>query len=120
MCSDLRITQERGEGIRRIFDQMRGEGLVDPVYEQGSGSVRLSLIAAPRLDPDVEERLPVGAPDVLKVLRDAGRPLGTGEIMAAVGRSRPWVRDVLEALREEGQVQWRGATTTWRSASTRR
>ena len=108
VCSDLRITQERGEGIRRIFDEMRGEGLVDPVYEQGSGSVRLTLMATPRLDPEVEKRLPIGAPDVLRVLRESGRPLGTGEIMAAVGRSRPWVRDVLEALRIEGQVQWRG------------
>lgn len=110
VCSDLRITQERGEGIRRIFDQMRSEGLVDPVYEQGSGSVRLSLIAASRLDPDLQERLPVGAADVITVLREARRPLGTGEIMAAVGRSRPWVRDVLEALREEGQIEWRGAS----------
>lgn len=110
VCSDLRITQERGEGIRRIFDEMRDEGLVDPVYEQGSGSVRLKLIAAPRLDPEVEQRLPVGSSDVLRVLRDSTRPLGTGEIMSAVGRSRPWVREVLEALQAEGEVEWRGTS----------
>lgn len=108
VCSDLRITQERGEGIRRIFEEMRDGGLVDPTYEQTSGSVRLSLVAASRLDADVADRLPVGAEDLLEALRTAGRPLGTGEVMEIVGRSRPWVRGALEALRAEGQVEWRG------------
>lgn len=110
VCHDLGITQERGEGIRRIFDRMRGEGLVDPQYEQTSGSVRLSLVAAQRLDADVLGRLPVGATDVLRALRDAGRPLGTGELMGVLGRSRPWVREALEALRAEGQVSWSGTS----------
>lgn len=108
VCCDLRITQERGEGIRRIFDEMREEGLMDPVYEQSSGSVRLSLVAVNRLDPAIERRLPVGAMDVLRALREAGRPLGTGELMVLLGRSRPWVRETLEALRNEGQVEWQG------------
>lgn len=108
VCNDLRITQERGEGIRRIFAEMRHVGLVDPTYEQTSGSVRLSLVAADRLDADVARRLPVGAQDLLAALREAGRPLGTGELMEMVGRSRPWVRESLEALRDEGQVEWRG------------
>ncbi len=111
VCSDLRITQERGEGIRRIFDEMREVGLVDPTYEQTSGSVRLTLMAADRLDPAVARRLPMGASDVLAVLRDADRPLGTGELMELLGRSRPWVRETLEALRAEGQVQWRGKSS---------
>lgn len=108
VCSDLRITQERGEGIRRIFDEMRGVGLVDPTYEQTSGSVRLTLMSADRLDAAVARRLPMGASDVLAALREADRPLGTGELMEVLGRSRPWVREKLEALRAEGQVQWRG------------
>lgn len=108
VCSDLRITQERGEGIRRIFEEMRHVGLVDPTYEQTSGSVRLALIAADRLDAEVASRLPAGAPELLEALREAGRPLGTGELMEIVGRSRPWVRETLEALRDEGQVEWRG------------
>jgi len=29
-CTDLRITQEFGEGIRRMFDEMRAAGLSDP------------------------------------------------------------------------------------------
>lgn len=108
VCSDLRITQERGEGIRRIFEEMRQGGFVDPTYEQTSGSVRLSLVAAARLDAEVARRLPVGATDLLEALRGAGRPLGTGELMEVVGRSRPWVREALEALRAEGEIEWRG------------
>ena len=43
--SDLGITQERGEGIRRMFEEMRLVGLTDPDYHQTSGSVRLTLTA---------------------------------------------------------------------------
>ncbi|MXX00130.1 MAG: hypothetical protein F4Z79_00690 [Acidimicrobiia bacterium] len=32
VCADMRYGQELGEGIRRMFDQMRREGLADPVY----------------------------------------------------------------------------------------
>lgn len=108
VCSDLGITLERGEGIRRIFEEMRMVGLTDPVYEQTSGSVRLILTAIGRLDPRVEESLPPGADEILQLLRTQGGPLGTGEITDATGRSRPWIRTALEALREAGLVEWRG------------
>ena len=87
VCSDLAITQELGEGIRRIFDEMRVNGLSDPIYQQTAGSVRLTLASIARLDPHVEKRLPRGARDVLKALRAAGQPLGTGEVSELVGRS---------------------------------
>lgn len=124
VCSDLRITQELGEGIRRIFDEMRALGLTDPIYSQTSGSVRLALTSTSRLDPIVSARLPIGSSDVLAALRQAARPLGTGEIMELVGRSRPWVKEVLTALRDEGEVEWTGRSTkdpraTW-SIATRR
>lgn len=108
VCSDLALTQELGEGIRRIFEEMRAHGLSDPVYRQTAGSVRLTLAAIARLDPETAARLPGAAGDVLQVLRGAGRPLGTGEVSALVGRSRPWTLRVLGALREEGLVHWRG------------
>jgi len=124
VCSDLRITQELGEGIRRIFEEMRALGLTDPIYTQTSGSVRLTLASASRLDPVVSARLPVGSSDVLRVMRQAGRPLGTGEIMELVGRSRPWVKEVLAALRNEGEVEWIGKSAkdpraTWSVAARR-
>jgi ATP-dependent DNA helicase RecG len=37
VCADLRIGQELGEGIKRIFEEMRRVGLTDPVYKQGGG-----------------------------------------------------------------------------------
>ncbi|MFC0248647.1 ATP-binding protein [Citricoccus parietis] len=119
VCSDLGITLERGEGIRRMFEEMRGLGLVDPLYEQTGGSVRLTLAATSRLDPELESKLPAGADDLVRMLRQHGGAIGTGEIVEESGRSRPWVRTVLETLREAGVVAWEGKSpkdprATWR------
>ena len=46
VCADLRFGQELGEGIRRMFEEMRLAGLADPEYHQTAGSVRLTLRAA--------------------------------------------------------------------------
>ena len=43
VCADLRIGEEAGEGIKRIFDEMRSAGLAEPVYKQTRASVRLIL-----------------------------------------------------------------------------
>jgi ATP-dependent DNA helicase RecG len=43
VCADMRIGQELGEGIKRIFDEMRFAGLAEPVYKQTNASVRLIL-----------------------------------------------------------------------------
>lgn len=106
--NDLGFTQERGEGIRRIFDEMRALGLVDPVYRQTSGSLRLTLLGMSRLDPQIAGRLPGGASEVLIALRTADRPMGTGEVSTLVGRSRPQVIKALQALRDVGEVVWTG------------
>lgn len=37
VCTELGITREFGEGIRRMFEEMRLEGLTDPVYLPGAG-----------------------------------------------------------------------------------
>lgn len=108
VCSDLAITQELGEGIKRMFDEMRANGLSDPIYKQTAGSVRLTLAAIARLDPQVEARLPRGANDVLKTLRITGAPMGTGELSESIGRARPSTLRILNALRDEGLVHWRG------------
>ncbi len=119
VCNDLGITQEKGEGILRIFDEMRMRGLADPIYRQTSGSVRLTLLSTPRLDAETEARLPGGAHGVLEVLRAAGRPLGTGEIAVGIGRQRPATLRALKALQEVGEVVWVGKSpkdprATWR------
>jgi ATP-dependent DNA helicase RecG len=47
VCADMRIGEELGEGIKRIFDEMRFAGLAEPVYKQTNASVRLILSGNP-------------------------------------------------------------------------
>ncbi len=108
VCADLRIGQELGEGIKRIFEEMRRVGLTDPVYRQGTGSVKLRLEAVPRLRPEVARRLPKGSQSVLDLLRGAAMPMGTGEVADALGISKPSATTRLQALRAEGLVEWIG------------
>lgn len=108
VCADLRIGQELGEGIKRIFEEMRRVGLTDPVYRQGTGSVKLRLEAVPRLSSEVAKRLPRGSQAVLDVLRGAAMPMGSGEVADALGISKPSATTRLRALRAEGLVEWSG------------
>jgi ATP-dependent DNA helicase RecG len=120
VCTDLRIAQEMGEGIQRIFDEMRLRGLVDPVYRQTSGSVQLTLSSADAISREVRNTLPRGTMATLDALRRATRPLGTAEIVELVGdASRPTVLRRLNALRDHGLVLWEGKSAkdpraTWR------
>ena len=106
VCADLRFGQELGEGIRRIFDEMNLAGLADPDYTQTSGSVRLTL-SFQAVDRELEQRLPEGARDILRLIRDAER-VSTGDVVAATGESRPVVLRHLRALRDEGLIDWIG------------
>jgi ATP-dependent DNA helicase RecG len=106
VCADLDFGQELGEGIRRMFEEMRLAGLADPAYHQTSGSVRVTLSSVP-IDRALEARLPDGSRELLRYIREAGRA-STGEVMEAVGRSRPVVLRQLGALREAGLVSWTG------------
>lgn len=106
VCADLKFGQELGEGIRRMFEEMRLAGLSDPTYFQTSGSVRVTLSSAP-FDRELEARLPRGARDLLRRIREAGRA-STGELVEASGRSRPGVLKQLRALEDAGLVVWNG------------
>lgn len=108
VCSDLGIAQELGEGIRRMFEEMRERGLTDPIYEQGPGTVRLVLSAADAIPTDVRARLSRGALGVLDAMRRANQPLGTGQIEELAGIARPTALRHLRALQDEGLVQWEG------------
>ncbi len=111
VCADLRIGQELGEGIKRIFDEMRRVGLSDPIYEETAGTVRLTLRALPRLDPRVATRLPRRSQEVLDILRGAERPLSTGDIAERMSMSKPATSKRLAALRGEDLVRWVGRST---------
>lgn len=106
VCADLSLGQELGEGIRRMFEEMRQAGLNDPVYRQTSGSVELQLLAEP-VDRQLEERLPEHARAITRALRSAGR-MSTGEVREVLGISRPVAQRELNALRDAGVVEWVG------------
>jgi len=106
VCADLSLGQELGEGIRRMFEEMRHAGLTDPVYRQTSGSVELQLLAEP-VDRELEERLPEQARAISGTLRLEGR-MSTGDLTNALGISRPVVQRELGMLRDAGIVEWVG------------
>ena len=108
VCADLRFGQELGEGIRRMFEEMRLAGLADPVYRQTSGSVRLTL-SADAVDRELESRLPSGARELVRAIRDLPRP-STGDLATALGVSRPVAIRRLRALQKEGIVEWVGTS----------
>lgn len=108
VCADLGITRELGEGIRRIVDEMRRRGYVDPVYTQSASSVTLTLHAVDAIPPEVLARLTPSASAVLGALREIGEPIGTGALAEMAGITRMTATRALAALQEEGLVTWRG------------
>ncbi|WPF65849.1 ATP-binding protein [Corynebacterium sp. 22KM0430] len=108
MASELRIGQELGEGIRRIFSEMRDVGFTDPAYSQTNGTVTLRLGTARRVSEQDLASLPTGAAAILTVLQRADTPLGTGDIATMVNMSRPSTRNALTALRDAGYITWQG------------
>ena len=92
--------------------KMRISGLADPRFRQTSGSVRVTLVGSPRLNPDTENRLPAGARRALEVLRAQAGPMSTSEIAQGMGVQRPAAIRALRALRDLGEVVWRGTSPT--------
>ncbi|MGO4956943.1 ATP-binding protein [Luteococcus sp. Sow4_B9] len=108
VCADLGITRELGEGIQRIFAEMRRAGLTDPVYTQLSGAVRLTLMAADALPDEVLARLTPSARSILNAMRLAAEPCGTGALAAAAGVTRMTATRALGQLAGEGLVRREG------------
>lgn len=106
VCADLRFGQELGEGIRRIYDEMRIAGLADPLYRQTTASVRLTLSGV-LVDRELEARLPRETRQIVAAIRAAER-LGTGDLEGLLGLSRPATLDRLRRLQVEGVIQWVG------------
>lgn len=108
VCSDLGIARELGEGIKRIFGDMRRLGLSDPIYSQTAGSVRLLMSSADALPEHVRAALPRAARMILDVLRREGRALSTGQIASLAEVARPTAIRHLQTLREHELVVWDG------------
>lgn len=105
-CADLRFGRELGEGIKRIYDEMRAAGLVDPVYQHGPATVTLILAATP-LNPEIAERLPSRASEAMEHIRSSGG-MSTGDVADAIGLSKPATLTRLRALQHAGLIEWVG------------
>lgn len=106
VCADQRFGQELGEGIRRMFEEMRLAGLGDPLYEETQASVRLTL-SGEAYDRELDSRLPRDSREIIAALRD-GRALSTGEVAEHIGISRVTAKNRLDQLKEAGLVAWTG------------
>jgi ATP-dependent DNA helicase RecG len=106
VCADLDFGQELGEGIRRIYEEMRLAGLQDPIYTQTAASVRL-VLSGESTDRELDAQLNPDARTISVALRDAGR-LSTGEVAELLGRSRPYAIRTLKALEAAGVIRWVG------------
>ncbi|WP_423919550.1 ATP-binding protein [Candidatus Poriferisodalis sp.] len=106
VCAELRFGQELGEGIRRIFDEMRSAGLTDPTYTQTSTSVQLTLSSF-TVNVELEQQLMPRQRQLLGLLR-AHDGLSTGDAVEASGWSRPVVLRDLGRLRDLGLIEWLG------------
>lgn len=106
VCADLRFGQELGEGIRRMFEEMRQAGLNDPIYRQGLSGVQLSLLGDP-VERALDAQLTDRGRGIMAMLRQAER-LSTGEIAEALEDSRPVVQRELKALQDAGLIEWVG------------
>jgi ATP-dependent DNA helicase RecG len=106
VCADLNYGQELGEGIRRMFEEMRQAGLNDPIYRQTSGSVTVKLLAEPA-DRRLEARLSAYARMIVSTLRESDR-LSTGEVADILEVSRPVAQRELAALKDAEVIEWVG------------
>jgi ATP-dependent DNA helicase RecG len=106
VCADLHFGQELGEGVRRIFEEMRLAGLVAPEYAQTAGSVILRL-SGDAVDEELERRMPENVREIVRAIRDLQRP-STGDLVAETGLSRPALLFRLRRLQDAGVVEWVG------------
>ncbi|MDP9801050.1 ATP-dependent DNA helicase RecG [Arcanobacterium wilhelmae] len=111
-CTDLGYSQELGEGIKRMVDEMRSAGLTDPVFEQQRMHVILTLPFLARVTSEGDAPLPKHADSVIRALRSLGGRGGTTEIASAAGLSRPTTRTTLQALESAGIISWDGKSPT--------
>jgi ATP-dependent DNA helicase RecG len=101
------IARELGEGIRRMFEHMRDAGLVDPIYQQSSMGVALTLLDQPMTAP-IRDALSATAMRILTLLQEQGDSLGTTQIAETIGIARPTAIKHLKALQAARLVVWTG------------
>lgn len=108
VCADLNFGQELGEGIRRMFDEMRLAGLTPPHYQETAGSVKLVLAALPA-EPVLEDLRSEYA-EIVRLLRMEG-PKSSGEIASHMDISRPTLIRWMKELESLSLVRWKGTSS---------
>ncbi|MEO6487879.1 MAG: ATP-binding protein, partial [Thermoanaerobaculia bacterium] len=106
--SDLGFGRELGEGVNRMFEEMRLVGLPDPIYSQGPASVTVTLLAD-ALVARVLDRLPRGSERFAEYLSRHGR-VTTTEAVDLMQASRPTVLRHLHDLSAEGLLEHVGTS----------
>lgn len=106
VLADLDFGQELGEGIKRMYEEMRLAGLQEPRYRQSSAAVLVELSGDP-VERRLDALLPQETRESVGALRDAGR-MSTIEVADAIGLSRPVTIRRLSVLRDAGVVAWIG------------
>jgi len=121
VLGELRIARDMGEGIKRIFEEMRRRSLTDPIYEQAQASVRLVLSAQDAVPDKIRDELSKSARVVLDVMRREATPLGTGQVAQVADIAKPTAIRALRSLQGLGLIVWEGESpkdprATWRLA----
>lgn len=106
--SDLGYGRELGEGVNRMFEEMKLVGLPDPVYSQGPASVTVTLLAD-TLVGRVLDRLPRGSERFAEYLSREGR-VTTTEAVDLLQASRPTVLKHLHDLATQGLLEHVGTS----------
>jgi len=107
VCADLHFGQELGEGIRRIYQEMRDAGLSDPLYRQTAASVVVTLSSEP-MHHELDAQLNDAARVIVGALRQSPGGLSTGEVAELLGVTPPTALRRLRTLQREQIVQWDG------------
>ena len=106
VLADLNFGQELGEGIKRMYEEMRLAGLQPPRYRQSSAAVHVEL-SGDAVDRRLDALLPFETREVVAALRTTER-LSTSELAKAMGLSRPAALRRLNTLKDTGVIQWVG------------
>lgn len=108
--SDFGYGRELGEGVNRMFEEMRRVGLPDPVYQQPRGAASvLVMLLADALAGRVLGHLPAGSERFVEFLSRDGR-VTTTEAVELLRLSRPTVLNHLHELAARGLVEHVGTS----------
>jgi ATP-dependent DNA helicase RecG len=106
--SDLGYGRELGEGVDRMFEEMSRAGLPDPVYEERSMSVQVTLLAD-QLAGRLLERLPTGSERFVEFVSRGDR-VTTTQAVQLLGVSRPTALKYLHELRHDKLIEHVGSS----------